>query len=70
MTNFGAVYKVERVVWGKSDGNIKDGHGQDLSAGAYQGINYRHQNSVPWYAGEAKFRTRTTKILLELVRSL
>ena len=41
-----------------------------LSAGAYQGINYRHQNSVPWYAGEAKFRTRTTKILLELVRSL
>ena len=28
MTNFGAVFRVERVVWGKSDGNMKDAHGQ------------------------------------------
>ena len=28
LTNFGAVSIVERVVWGKSDGNIKDAHGQ------------------------------------------
>ena len=28
MTNFGAVYIVERVVCGKSDGNIKHTHGQ------------------------------------------
>ena len=28
MTNFGAVSIVERVVWDKSDGNIKDAHGQ------------------------------------------
>ena len=28
MTNLRAVFIVERVVWGKSDGNIKDAHGQ------------------------------------------
>ena len=28
LTNFGAVSIVERVVWGKSDGHIKDAHGQ------------------------------------------
>jgi len=28
MTNFGAVYIVERVVWGKSDEHIKHTHGQ------------------------------------------
>ena len=27
-TNFGAVSRVERVVCGKSDGNMKDAHGQ------------------------------------------
>ena len=26
--DFGAVSIVERVVWGKSDGNMKDAHGQ------------------------------------------
>ena len=27
-TNFGAVFRVERVVCAKSDGNMKDAHGQ------------------------------------------